>query len=111
MGKLELDQQPATPITVTGFGIGDAFDLTNVPLGNVTFSSSDNSLTIGESGSPALTLEGDYSESDFTLVTDAFGGTGCSSATTFGRILRVAIGRRPTVRIGATVFQIPQRTS
>ncbi len=75
MGKLELDQQPATPITVTGFGIGDAFDLTNVPLGNVTFSSSDNSLTIGESGSPALTLEGDYSESDFTLVTDAFGGT------------------------------------
>ena len=75
MGTLELDQPPAAPITVTGFGIGDVFDLTNLPLGNVTFSSSDDSLTIGESGAPALTLEGDYSESDFTLEPDAFGGT------------------------------------
>ena len=67
MGTLELDQQPAAPITVTGFGLGDVFDLTNIPQGNVTFSPSDGSLTITENGTPVLTLEGDYSTADFTL--------------------------------------------
>jgi hypothetical protein len=75
MGTLELDQQPAAPITVTGFGLGDVFDLTNIPQGNVTFSPSDGSLTITENGTPVLTLEGDYSTADFTLEPDAFGGT------------------------------------
>jgi hypothetical protein len=73
--QLELDQQPAAPITVTGFGLGDVFDLTNIPQGNVTFSPSDGSLTITENGTPVLTLEGDYSTADFTLEPDAFGGT------------------------------------
>jgi hypothetical protein len=75
MGTLELDQQPAAPITVTGFGLGDVFDLTNIPQGNVTFSPSEGSMTITENGTAVLTLEGNYSTADFTLEPDAFGGT------------------------------------
>ena len=49
MGTLELDQQPAAPITVTGFGIGDVFDLTNIEFnaGCGTFSFwTDDTLTV-----------------------------------------------------------------
>jgi hypothetical protein len=75
MGTLELDQQPAAPITVTGFGIGDVFDLTNIPPGNITFSPSEGSMTITENGTPVLTLEGEYSQASLTLEPDALGGT------------------------------------
>jgi hypothetical protein len=74
MGTLELDQAPAAPITVTGFGIGDVFDLTNIPPGNVSFLPSGDAMTIFENGVAVLTLAGD-ANANLTLEPDALGGT------------------------------------
>jgi hypothetical protein len=74
MGTFELDQAPAGPISVTGFGIGDAIDLTNISFnGCISASWTDNTLTVSN-GSQMESFSVDGS-GNVAVAADAFGGT------------------------------------
>ena len=77
MGTLELDQAPASPISVSGFGLGDAIDLTNVEFnagcGTVTAFWSEGTLTVSNGPqTETFAIEG---SGNVVVAPDAFGGT------------------------------------
>ncbi len=82
-GTFELDQAPSTEagnITISGFGVGDTLDLTNIPYspGEVTVVSGDVvTLEVPDGGTvESFTLTGgDYTASNFELLSDPQGGT------------------------------------
>jgi large repetitive protein len=87
-GTFELDQPPSTAsneelpaikVMVNGFGEGDTIDLTNLAFTfgeSVAYNSDNHVLTVtdGET-SENFTINGSYTQSDFTLISDSSGGT------------------------------------
>jgi hypothetical protein len=84
-GTFELDQAPSTdesasPVTITDFGKGDTIDLTNLEFTTsgetVAYDPETHILTVTDNGtSESFTLDGNYTNCDFALVSDPHGGT------------------------------------